>query len=1007
MKNLSYLKGRKAFWCLIFLSAPFLHPPAHASEPAIHTFLQQQNTVSGTVSDVAGTLPGVSVSVKGKPGATLSDSKGAYRIEAYAGEILVFSFLGYATQEIAFSGSPTLDIVLVPDTRTLQEVTVNAGYYSVKDKERTGSISRVTSEDIETQPVSNVLASLQGRMAGVSVTQSTGVPGGGFSIQIRGLNSLRGTGNDPLYIVNGVPFASQPMGNSELNNGVLQSLASPLNSISPSDIESIEVLKDADATAIYGSRGANGVVLITTKKGKAGKSRLEARAATTVGRMAGRMKLLNTQQYLDMRRQAFINDGLADYPFSDYDINGTWNQTRETDWQKELIGRDAAVSSLQLSLSGGSAETQYALSGTFRNETTVFPGDARYRRAALHSSVSHQSKDDRLRIRFTADYSDDSNRLPGADLTRQAYTLAPNAPELYAADGGLNWEGGTFENPLSYLLGTYRTATQNLIANASLSYSLGHGFEAKSSFGYTDTRLSEKRTRPSTMYNPIYETTSADSQLIINSNRRSSWIAEPQVSWTHSWNKAALNVLAGATFQSLDQESLAIDGYGFPNNALINTLLAASSITVLDHGISQYRYTAFFGRLNASWDGRYIINLTGRRDGSSRFGTGNRFASFGAVGGAWIFSKEKMLEDSGTLSFGKLRASLGTTGNDQIGDYQFLDTYSVTANIYNGVTGMAPSRLFNPAFGWETNRKFEMALELGFFKDRIFLSAAFFRNLSGNQLVGIPLPGTTGFTSLQSNLNATVENRGVELELRTENIKTGTFSWASSLNLSVLRNRLLEFPGLEASTYRNNFAIGESLNITRLYQLTGIDPSTGLYTFRDFNGDGAITSSEDRQVLGDTTPDFFGGFSNSLTYKNWSLDFLFQFVRQQGQDVRAGFPIPGSFSNQPQEVLQSFPQAGATVQQYTSGSSPDAIEAFDRYVRSDAMLCDASYVRMKSLVLAYRIPALSKNCEASLYFQGQNLFTLTRYKGPDPENQSGSFLPPLRQLTLGIQLTVK
>jgi TonB-linked SusC/RagA family outer membrane protein len=997
MKNYLLFKARASYklhYPITFLLAFWLTTTSAQNVP-----------ITGTVSDAQGALPSVNVTLKNKSTATFTDAQGKFQITASPEDTLVFSSMGYTTTEIVVGTQTIFSITLKEDQTALDEVVIDAGYYKVKDKERTGSIARITATDIENQPVTNVLASMQGRMSGVLVTQSTGLAGGGFSIQIRGLNAIRGTGNDPLYIVNGVPYGSQAMGNADLNNGVLQTQANPLNSLNPADIESIEVLKDADATAIYGSRGANGVVLITTKKGKIGKSRLEVQAATTVGKITNYLDVLNTEQYLKMRKQAFTNDGITEFPFSDFDVNGTWDQQRNTNWQKELIGNDAVINTMQLSLSGGSEQTQYILSSTLRNETTVFPDDAAFKRIAVHTGTTHQSKDNKLNVRFSVDYGNDINTLPGVDLTRQAYTLAPNAPSLYNPDQSLNWEDGTFENPLAFLEGTYETNTQNLIANAFVAYKLGKGFEVKSGFGYTDTRLSEIRTRPSTMYNPIFEVTPADSQLMINDAVNRSWIIEPQISWEQSWNKTTIKVLAGTTFQNLTQKSMAIDGYGFSNNGVISNILAATDVTILDYNNTSYRYNAGFGRVNVDWDGKYIVNLTARRDGSSRFGDNKRFANFGAIGAAWIFSKEAVLKDSKVLSFGKIRSSYGTTGNDQIGDYQYLNTYSVNANNYNGVTGMAPSRLFNPNFGWETNRKLEVAMELGFFKERIFWTTAFFRNVSGNQLVGVPLPGTTGFTSIQANLDATVENKGWEFDFRSMNVKTNTWNWTTTLNLSVLRNKLLAFPNLEGSTYRNNFVVGESLNSTKAYQFTGIDPETGLYTFTDFNNDGRITAAEDRQIIVDRTPDYFGGLGNNITYKKWTLDVLFQFVKQTGQDVLATFPTTGLFTNQPSSVLNSFPQEGATFQQYTSGDNPDAIVAFNNFTRSDAMTTDASFIRLKSLLLAYDLPTLFKETKANIYFQGQNLLTFTKYNGPDPENQSGVFLPPLKQFTLGLRLT--
>jgi TonB-linked SusC/RagA family outer membrane protein len=1010
MNKISFYKGGSAFWYLIIIGLLLSSTPGLANKLMRQLqSLPQEIQISGTITDGTNPLPGVTISIKGKATTvTISDFNGQYSLTASPDDILVFSFMGFKTSTATINGRKTINIQLQEDITSLQEVRVNAGYYSVKESERTGSITKITSKDIEKQPISNPLAALQGRMSGVNITQSTGTPGGGFAIQIRGLNSIRGTGNDPLYIVNGVPYASQSLGNAELTNGVLQKQSSPLNSINPSDIESLEVLKDADATAIYGSRGANGVVLITTKKGKVGKSRFSVQASTTVGKITNHLKLLNTPQYLDMRREAFENDGLTQYSDTDYDLNGTWDQTRNTNWQKQLIGGNSYISNVQLSLSGGTTETQYLLTGTWRDETTVFPGDTHYTKGAVHSSITHRSTDERFTLQFSADYSNDKNTLPGADLTRLAYTLAPNAPALYDENANLNWENGTFENPLSYLEGTYHTNTQNLIANTLLSYRLGNGFELKSSFGYTDTRLSEIRTRPSTMYNPIFEVTSADSQLLLNKGARQSWIAEPQISWTQQWGTAAITALAGGTFQSQQQESLALDGYGFASNEVINSLVAATTITILNHDITEYRYNALFGRLNVNWDGRYIVNLTARRDGSSRFGPDRRFANFGAVGAAWVFSKEKILQNSHAISFGKLRASYGITGNDQIGDYQYLDTYAVTTNNYDGTIGMAPTRLFNPDFGWETNKKLEAAIELGFLNDRIFLTVAAFRNRSGNQLIGVPLPGTTGFSSIQANLGATVENSGLEFDLRTVNVTTQNFKWSTSLNLSLLRNKLLEFPGLQGSTYKNTFVIGASLNIRKAYQFTGIDPETGLYSFMDFNNDGIISSNEDRKIIIDTTPEYFGGLSNQMSYKNWSLDFLFQFVKQQGTDVLATFPITGAFSNQPTSVLNNYPQSGAdsTIQHYTTGENAEAITAFNNFTRSDAVTTDASFIRLKSITLSYELPSKgTKAISGRMYLQGQNLLTLTNYKGPDPENQSGVYLPPLRQITLGVQLS--
>ncbi|MFW0737136.1 SusC/RagA family TonB-linked outer membrane protein [Flavobacterium sp. T12S277] len=1008
MKNLSLNKGAPCCLC-IFIFTLLLFNPVYATQTRLESDLKQvQQKITGTVTDAAGPLPSVTVIVKGTAMATLTDEKGNFSIMASSSDLLVFSFIGYTTREILIENHTSLKVQLFEDSTQLKEVTINAGYYSVKEKERTGNIVKIKAADIEKQPVNNPLAAMQGRMSGVNITQSTGLPGGAFDIQIRGRNSIRTEGNAPLYIIDGVPYASQSVMTTGLSGGIMPGTTSPLNSINPSDIESIEVLKDADATAIYGSRGANGVVLITTKKGKAGATRFTIGSATTLGVVTRRVNLMNTQQYIAMRDEAFANDGITQYPQWEYDVNGTWDRNGYTDWQDKLIGGTAQINTLQGSVSGGTTKTQFLLSGAFRDETTVFPGSSKYKKGSVHSSITHRSDNEKFSLVFSADYVSDNNALPGIDLTSEAYTLPPNAPALYNENGKLNWENGTFNNPFGYLEGKFSTQTHNLISNAILSYKLNSAWELKTSLGYNDTRISETRTAPSTMYNPSQGLTSANSSLAVSTGARRSWIVEPQLNWNINWEKLKLNALIGTTFQEQDAEQLSQSGSGFASNSLINNLAAATNRAVQSHILTQYRYNAFFARFNAVWADKYIVNVTGRRDGSSRFGPGNRFANFGAVGAAWVFSNEQVLKDNFTvLSFGKLRASYGITGNDQIGDYQFLDTYSVSINNYNGIIGMSPTRLYNPQFGWESNRKFEAAIDLGLLRDNVFFSAAYFQNRSSNQLVGVPLPGTTGFPSILANLDATVQNNGIEFELRTLNLKTKDFNWVTTVNFSLLKNKLVSFPALEGSTYANSLVVGQSLGIAKVYHYTGINPQTGIYTFEDYNGDGKINSS-DRQYIADTAPQYFGGLANKLNYRGWELDFLFQFVKQQGRNFAHTALAAGLMVNQAVEITSHWPKdaTNAYSQIYTSGLNDDAISAADRFSNSSASISDASFIRLKSISLSWQIPEnWSKTFTGKLYLQGQNLLTFTNYNGADPENRSGLYLPPLRQFTIGFQIS--
>ena len=1009
MKNLSLNKGRPSCLC-IFIFAILLSNQVFASRLTVGSYAQQtQQQVTGIVSDTSGPLPNVTVNVKGTNVFASTDDNGKFSITASASDVLIFSFIGFTTQEIAVDSRTTVNIVMSEDSTQLEEVTINAGYYSVKDKERTGSIARISAKDIQKQPVSNPLAAMQGRMAGVDIVQTTGVPGGGFNVQIRGKNSLRSDGNAPLYIVDGIPFGGENLGNTLTSSGILPGNGlNPLNSLNPADIESIEVLKDADATAIYGSRGSNGVILITTKKGKSGKTNFSLNTYTGTGNITRKLNLMNTNQYLAMREQAFLNDGISEYPPYAYDINGTWDRNRYTDWQDKLIGGTATINNIQATVSGGSENTRFLLSGTHYNETTVFPGDFAYRKNTFNFNINHLSEDKKFEISLSGNYSADKNNLLGTDLTSEAYLLPPNAPEPYNPDGTLNWENSTWNNPYRLLEEKYLAKNNNLIASGMLAYRPNEFWEFKAGLGYTDLKLRESKTSPHTIYDPAYGFGSEMSGLLLNEANVQSWNIEPQISFKKEIFGGLLNTLVGTTFQSRSRTQSGYYAWDFNSNELINNIAAASNISSLGTNNSEYRYTAVFARINYSYGNKYFLNLTGRRDGSSRFGPGKRFANFGALGAAWIFSKESLISNNlDWLSFGKLRGSFGTTGSDQIGDYQFLNTYALTGQPYDGIIGLQPSRLFNPDFSWETNKKIEAALELGFFKDRLNFTLAHYRNRSSNQLVGIPLPGTTGFTSVTANLDATVQNTGWEFEILGKVINSENLIWTTALNLTIPRNKLISFPDLEGSTYSNQYVIGQALNIQKVYHYKGMNPETGIYEFEDYNGDGQLTAGADREKIVNTSPEYYGGVQNSFTYKNWQLDFLVQFVKQLGSNYNYLGVLPGVANNLPADFVNAWQQPGdnSTIQPYTTGLNNEVTNAYYRFLGSDAAYSDASFIRLKNLSLSYKVPlAWTQTTSCRIYLQGQNLFTITNFKGPDPENQASAKLPPLRVISLGVEL---
>ena len=1008
MNYFSFYKDGKVLYCLIFTAFLFTFSSSFAVNSSRHfSPIFQQHRVKGIVTDGNFPVPGVTIVVKGNKNGTITDYNGQFNISANPNDTLFLSFIGFKTKVVPVDNRTEINIKLEYDTTTLQEVRVNAGYYSVKEKDRTGSIARITSKDIETQPVTNVLATMQGRMAGVNITQYTGLPGSGFQIEIRGQNSLRFNGSDPLYIIDGVPYSSQSIG-SNMTSANMPAENSPLNSINPNDIDAIEVLKDADATAIYGSRGANGVVLITTKRGKGGKTAFTTTYSNGIGQVAHFKDVLQTPAYLAMRREAFANDGVTEYPEYAYDINGTWDQNRNTNWQKELIGGTATYTNLQSSLSGGSEHTQFLLSGNYSRETTVFPRDFDYVKAGGHLSVNHESADKRFRLNFTTGYTAQFNSLPAIDLTSIAASIVPNAPALYDASGNLNWENNTFDNPVASLEGKVNGETYDLLANALLSYDIGEGFTAKCSFGYINLNQQQVNSQPNTIYNPAYGLGSERSIIYTNDVNRSSWIIEPQLNWTHTIGKATLDALAGTTFQQQKGDKLLNSALGFPNNSLIENPASAAIYAVLESDENLYKYQAFFARVNFNWASKYLVNVTGRRDGSSRFGPGRQFANFGAIGAAWVFSEEKWLSDSTSfLSFGKLRTSYGTTGNDQIGDYQYLDTYSTSSTKYQGISGLQPSRLFNPDFGWETNKKIEVALETGFLNDRIFSTVAWFQNRSSNQLVGVPLAGTTGFSSMQANLDAVVQNSGLEFSVRTVNIRKNEFSWTTSFNITSTKNKLLSFPGLETSTYSNQYVIGQPLNIIKVYHYTGLDKTAGIYQFEDVNGDGKINFSDDQKTVKDLNPKYYGGLQNQFHYKNLDLDFLFQFVKQENLNENFYNPMPGTMTNQPTGVTAHWQSPGdaGPYQGYSDSDGNRSLANF-QFSQSDAAVSDASFIRLKNISLTYEFPqSWTKKFSCRIGIQGQNVLTFTKYKGIDPEFKVSGYLPPLRVWSSSIQLT--
>lgn len=967
---------------------------------------------SGAVTDENDQpLLGASVNIKGTANTTKTNSEGKFSfvyIEANA--ILIISYVGYQTQEIALKNATKIS--LQRSDSKLDDVQVIA-YGTTTKRLNTGSVATITAKDIEKQPVSNPLATLVGRVPGLVVTQQSGVPGSSFTVQIRGRNSIA-QGSQPLILIDGIPFAAgneniQLIG-STISNANQQSGVSPFNSINPADIESIDVLKDADATAIYGSRGANGVILITTKKGHVGKTQISAnfnRGFTQVGKQ---LPLLNTEQYIAMRKEAFANAGLTPTTANAPDLT-IYDQTRYTDYQKEFLGGTGSSTNANLSLSGGSATTQFLLSGTYYRETNIFPESLPNQRGSMLANINHKSSDNRLSVNFSGNFTSVENNAPTTDLAFYTY-LSPNTPAFFDANSKLQWayNGVAIENPYAYLREKYELRTNNLAASLNTSYRLWDGLTAKVLMGYNQQFTNEQKLSPAEAKNPNSSSVQGHT-AIFGKNQYSSWNIEPQLEYKTKVWLGNLTALAGTTFLSRTNNSLTVEGNGYSSEALLSSFDAATIIDASSMS-SNYRYQALFGRLNYNITNKYLVNLTGRRDGSSRFGPGKQFANFGAVGAAWIFSREKWFEKSfPSLSFGKLRASYGVTGNDQIGDYQFVETWKSPSYTYFGDASLIPNNLFNADYAWERNKKLETAVDLGFWKDRILFSAGYYQNRSSNQLINYRLPYITGFSNVIANFPATVENKGWELSLSTTLVKTKIFRWESNFNITIPKNTLLAFPGIESSTYQSLYVVGQSLNAIYNYKSMGVSPATGLPVFYDGNGNNA-TDISDYQINGTTDPKFYGGWQNTLSYKGFELQWFFDFKKQTGKNIYYylyGISLPaGTMRNQPELLADRWKSQGDITDLPKVMANGTGIIASNT-ANSSFAYSDQSYIRLRNVSLSYifDVKRLSKigAKSARVYVQGQNLLTFNRTKGYDPETQNPTLTPVLQAYSVGVQIS--
>jgi TonB-linked SusC/RagA family outer membrane protein len=1012
----------------------FKDQPIHYSIESKYILIKSKEII--TLIDITGRVTnesnepvsGASIKVKNVTTGTTTNSEGVFILKNVdPGATLIISGAEIETQEVKVESRSTITIRIRTKVNELDRVLM-IGYGQTTVKLNTGNVAKVGADIIGQQPVSNPLAALQGRVAGLLVTQTTGVPGAAISVEIRGRSSidLSKSQNVPLFVIDGVPFEPGATPANQLTSAVnnprqiSQGGLSAFNAINPADIESIEILKDADATAIYGSRGANGVVLITTKSAVAGKTKVLVNFNTGWSRAVNTTDMLNTQQYIAMRREAFANDGLTPGTIAGASFAPDillWDTTRYTNFKKLLTGNTAHSNDIQTSISGGDAFTQFLFGAAYHRETNVFSEDLSDVKYSAHIKVSHSSKNRKFKLALTASYGSDKNKLISTDLTN-FINLPPNidlidsAGNLKWADKGVGYGSISHNNPLSVFLRKYVSQLQNLLSNLQLSYQLTNELQVKCSFGYNSFSTDETSITPKAAIDPAQTTILGNSRFGYRSS--SSWILEPQLTFNKNTRFGRFSILYGNTFQRSGSKSTTLTGSNYINDLLLYSIAAAGTITAINES-SEYKYTASFGRISYNLRNSYLVNLSLRRDGSSRFGPDRKFANFFSLGTGWIFSSDSNIHRAlPFLSFGKLRASYGITGNDQIGDYKYFDLWNNSINPYQNIPGLVPGGLFNPDYNWERNRKLEFGLELGALKDRLLFSASYYRNRSGNQLVNYTLPSQTGFTTVTLNWPALVQNSGLEFTLNGTIISSKLFKWTTALNLSIPKNKLVSFPGLLSSSYANTYVPGQSLSLIKRYEYGGVDPATGLYIIVDQNKDGQINTAFDEKVLGQINPRFYGGVQNSFTLQQLRLDLFFEIRKQTGLSYLSTQSTyrPGTLYNQPVTVLNRWQLPGniSPVQKFTtSGTTLAGMAAGSLFTNSSAMYADASFIKLRNASLTYEFPVtLLKRLHfeyCSIYINAQNLFTITRYKGSDPETQNFQRLPPLRAIVAGIQLT--
>lgn len=986
--------------------------------------------IEGTVVDSYNEpLVGVTVTAgkKASSGA-VTDAEGKFRLDVSKQKYplhVEFRYVGCDPYDLDVYDDEMTNvgtIVMRSDRYSLNDVVV-IGYGETVRQKLVGSVAKVKGDVIATQTQDAPILGLQGNAAGVYIEECSGVPGSSNStIVVRGYNALSTNryNNMPLYIIDGVTLAhtdENPV--SYIKEGVFET-PDPLALINPSDIESIEILKDADATAIYGTRGANGVVIVTTKKGKTGKVKVNFSADATASWMGKRLDFCSTEEYLQLRREAFEADLKNGYvKESDWNADNfpdifLWDQNKDYDWQEALMGGTAWAKNVQLNISGGNKNTTFMVSGAYYRANTVTQQDDTYTRWTGTANIQHHSDDNRFNLEAGVKIT---NLMEEANAAITAYAkmnTAPNNPPF--DEKGNPYYIPYDENYTSPMASRgYKGVNDvtNFLSNATVSYRFWDKLTGKIKVAYAFSGSHENNNYDKYYNNPYKETSyNYGDYAALNTKTIS---VEPQLTWEHNFFGGKTTFLLGATYEYNNTKTLALYEKDYSSDLFLRNAAAANIISTHKNPETQTKTASWFGRLSYDYKDRYIGNVVLRRDGSSNFGSGKRWGTFYSLGGGWLFTNEKFVKGSKLskwLSFGKLRMSYGKTGNENIGGYAYLSTYAVFADPYNGTIGLRPDNIADNNLHWETVHKFDLGLELGFLNDRILFSANYYCNTSSELLKSSKTATQVGYSSITTNIDAEIRNTGWEFELNTKILDGKNWKWNSNLNMTFPKNKLIKYTNLEKSAYASTYVIGESINLVRRYKYQGIDPETGIPQVEDTNGDGKITT-DDYQVQGDFDPDMYGGFNNTIKYKDFTLDISFYFrVKPNQNGFYYSFDKPaGMMYNVLRDYAQNHWSESNKTAQYpgltTTTASPLYTAVYNYLSMSDYGLSNGSYLKLSSVKLTYNLPRTFlrhlKIDNASIYVQGKNLFYITGYDGYTVET-GGSYIPPLSSFSFGINI---